>query len=107
LALIAALPPDEVVELLSGRLARLAEQRGEISALIEKTLAAGEHPLFLVEEDYRLSLLEAERAFVERFIEQVTKPETGWGPAWAKVLATFPLPPVAGDDVTTHTLEQS
>ena len=33
--------------------------------------------------DLQLALLDAESAFVERFIGQITDPETGWGPPWA------------------------
>jgi DNA-binding PadR family transcriptional regulator len=84
LSLIATLPPNEVVELLGRRLGRLATQRAEIRHLIDSTLAAGVHPLFLVEEDYRLALLDAESVFVERFIERINHPETGWGPLWAE-----------------------
>ena len=84
LSLIAALPPSEVVELLSRRLGRLAEQRAEIRELIDKTLAGGVHPLFMVEEEYRLALLDAESVFVERFIERINHPETGWGRLWAE-----------------------
>jgi DNA-binding PadR family transcriptional regulator len=86
LSLIAALPPDDVVELLGRRLTRLADLQAEITALIGKTLAAGEHPLFLVEEEYRLALLTAETAFVEHFVQRITDPDTGWGPGWAQVL---------------------
>ncbi|CAL9413842.1 hypothetical protein SUDANB95_01702 [Actinosynnema sp. ALI-1.44] len=81
LSLIGALPPDEVVPLLRDRLARLAQQRAEIRALVDG--AAGVHPLFLVEEEYRIALLDAEVAFVEGFIDRIEDPETGWGPAWA------------------------
>ncbi len=84
LSLIAALPPDDVVELLGRRLVRLSEQRAEIRALIDDTVAGGVHPLFLVEEDYRLALLDAEASFVERFIDQITDPQTGWGALWAE-----------------------
>ncbi len=84
LSLIGALPPGEVVELLSKRLRRLAEQRAEVRDLVDDTLAQGVHPLFLVEEEYRLALLDAESSFVERFVERVTHPETGWGPQWAE-----------------------
>jgi DNA-binding PadR family transcriptional regulator len=84
LSLIAALPPSEVVELLGRRLGRLAEQRAEIRELIDKTLAGGVHPLFMVEEEYRLALLDAESVIVERFIERITHPETGWGRLWAE-----------------------
>jgi len=84
LSLIAALPPDDVVELLSRRLRRLAEQRAEIRDLIDATLAAGVHPMFLVEEEYRLAVLDADSSFVQRFIERINHPETGWGRPWAE-----------------------
>ena len=84
LSLIAALPPGEVLTLLHSRLDRLAGQRAEIRDLIGTAQAGGLHPLFLVEEDYRLAQLDAESAFVERFIGQITHPETGWGPMWAQ-----------------------
>ena len=96
LSLVAALPPDEVVDLLRSRLARLAAQRAEITALLESTLATGLHPLFLVEEDYRLALLAAEAGFVEQFIDRITHPETGWGPLWAR----FHAPPSATTPTT-------
>jgi DNA-binding PadR family transcriptional regulator len=82
LSLIGALPPDEVVDLLGKRLGRLAEQRAEIRDLIDSTLGAGVDPLFLVEEDYRLAMLDAESSFVEWFIGRITDPETGWGQKW-------------------------
>lgn len=84
LSLIAALPPSEVLPLLRRRRDRLAEQRAEIRALIDHSLDQGLPGLFLVEEDYRLVLLEAESAFVERFIGQIIHPETGWGRLWAE-----------------------
>jgi DNA-binding PadR family transcriptional regulator len=84
LSLIAVLPPGEAVDLLGRRLGRLGEQRAELRALVDRTLAGGLHPLFLVEEDYRLAVLDAESAFVERFIQQITDPETGWGRQWSQ-----------------------
>jgi DNA-binding PadR family transcriptional regulator len=84
LSLIAALPPREVVGLLDKRLHRLAEQRAEIRATIDNAVAGGLHPLFLVEEEYRLAMLETESSFVEQFIERITDPKTGWGPMWAQ-----------------------
>jgi DNA-binding PadR family transcriptional regulator len=98
LSLIAALPPGEVVELLARRRGRLATQRAEIRQLIDRTVAAGVHPLFLVEEDYRLALLDAESSFVERFIDQITHPETGWGRPWSEF---------RGEPATTEEREQS
>ncbi|HEY7064993.1 MAG TPA: PadR family transcriptional regulator [Chloroflexota bacterium] len=84
LSLIAALPPSEVVGLLQERLRRLAGQRAEIRALIDGALAAGVHPLFLVEEEYRLALLDADVTFVERFLTRISDPQTGWSRAWAE-----------------------
>ena len=64
----------------------VAGQRAEIQGMIDSSLAQGVPRLFLVEEEYRLALLDAEVAFVERFIAQITDPETGWGPAWAAAM---------------------
>jgi DNA-binding PadR family transcriptional regulator len=83
LSLIAALPPGVVVELLRKRLDRLAELRAGARDRIDRAVAGGLHPLFLVEEEYRLALLEAESSFVERFVGQIVHPETGWGRPWA------------------------
>ncbi|GIF66178.1 PadR family transcriptional regulator [Asanoa ishikariensis] len=83
LSLIAALPPDEAVALLRQRLLRLGELREQTRTMVAGALTNGLHPLFLVEEDYRATLLDAEAAFVERFIGQITDPDTGWGPQWA------------------------
>ena len=86
LSLIGALPPSEVLELLRHRLDRLAERRAEIRTLIDDALAKGVPGLFLIEEEYRLDLLAAESSFVERFIEQITRPDSegGWGRMWAE-----------------------
>ena len=83
LSLVAALPPVEVVELLATRRRMLAEHRSQSAGIVERTVAAGVHPLFLVEEEYRLALLDAEAAFVDDFVARITDPETGWGPQWA------------------------
>ncbi len=82
LSLVAALPPDEVVELLGRRRARLDEERDEIRRLVADTVAGGVHPLFLVEEEYRLALLDAEADFIDGFVERITHPKHGWAPQW-------------------------
>ena len=81
LSLVAALPPGEVVPLLRARLEALAGQRAEIQGMIDSSLSQGVPRLFLVEEEYRLSLVDAESAFVEQFIAEIGDPEAGWGPA--------------------------
>ena len=60
------------------------QARAEIRGLIDTMLARGVPELFLVEEEYRLSLLTAETAFVEEFIGKITDPRTGWGTEWAR-----------------------
>ncbi len=84
LSLIAALPPEEALALLRERARRVDEQRAETRTLVDQTLAAGVHPLFLVEEDYRLALLDVEAAFVADFIDRITDPQTGWAPQWSE-----------------------
>ncbi|MFG2039772.1 PadR family transcriptional regulator [Dactylosporangium sp. NPDC048998] len=88
LSLVSALPPTEVVRLLRERLTGLDAQRAEAVAMIEKSEAEGLHPLFLIEESYRVRLLDAERAFVEEFIAKISDPAEGWGPMWAAVHGT-------------------
>lgn len=93
LSLIGALPPREVLDLLGKRLARLAAARAETRALVDKTLAEGVPALFLVEEEYRLALLDAEVAFVERFKSQITDPDNGWYAMWAQFHGEPAAPP--------------
>jgi DNA-binding PadR family transcriptional regulator len=83
LSLIAALPPSEVVSMLRLRLDRLAAQRDEIRAIIDDAQEQGVPALFLVEEEFRLALLDAESAFVRRFVDQITDPRTPWRRQWA------------------------
>ncbi|MER7008021.1 PadR family transcriptional regulator [Dactylosporangium sp. NPDC000555] len=83
LSMVSALTPAEVDSLLRERLTGLDAQRAEAMAVIEKAEAEGVHPLFLVEESYRVRLLDAERAFVEEFIAKISDPVEGWGPMWA------------------------
>lgn len=84
LSLVAALPPGEVLDLLRQRLDRLAAARAEIRGLIDNSLGRGVPELFLVEEEYRLALLDAETSFVEEFTRKISDPQTGWAPMWAE-----------------------
>jgi DNA-binding PadR family transcriptional regulator len=92
LSLIGALHPDDAVALLRRRLARLREIQAETQGLNAATLAAGVHPLFQVEEDYRLAMLDTEIGFVERLIDRINNPVDGWGPAWASFHSTHGTP---------------
>jgi DNA-binding PadR family transcriptional regulator len=84
LSLIGALPPDEVVSLLTTRLSRLAVLRSDIRGGIDALPDV--HPLFLIEEEYRLALLDTEIRFVEDFIRKITDPDDGWHTAWSEAV---------------------
>jgi DNA-binding PadR family transcriptional regulator len=75
LALIGVLVPEEALRLLTVRRqrleARIAEQRAGIDALV----AGGLHPMFLIENEYRLTLEIAEKAFVDRLLREFNDEE--------------------------------
>lgn len=86
LSLLAALPPDEITGLLRTRSDRVAQVRAETQAMITEALAGGLAPLFLVDEEYRVALLDAELAFLAGLIERITDQETGWAGPWTEHL---------------------
>jgi DNA-binding PadR family transcriptional regulator len=75
LSLMPALPPGEAVALLEGRVLKLATLAEEIRATIEVVTKRVE-PLFLVERDYHLAMVEAERQFVEGLLRRIAEDET-------------------------------
>ncbi len=83
LSLIAALPPSEALGLLRARLGHLEHQQAGIRALIEASQSGGVPGLFLIEEEYRLALLDTESAFTARLIERMNNPGTEWMDQWA------------------------
>lgn len=82
LSLIIVLAPDEVTELLRARLDRISEQSATITQLVADTLARGIHPVFLVEDEYRAALLDAEAGFIRHLVTRITDPGDGWSSAW-------------------------
>ena len=87
LSLLAALPPDEAVGLLRTRAQRVARLRAETQAMVSQAVAGGLAPLFLVDEEYRVALLDAESAFLDRLIAAITDPDTGWAGPWTEHLS--------------------
>jgi DNA-binding PadR family transcriptional regulator len=81
LSLIGALPPADVAALLRRRLHGLEELRGQAQGVREGALREGVHPLFLVEEEYRIALLDADRAFTAEFLARIESTD-GWAQAW-------------------------
>ncbi len=75
LALLPAVPPTEAVALLEARSRRLAAMAEEIRACIDVVTTTVE-PLFLVENEYRLALVDAERQFIEGFLRRIAEDES-------------------------------
>jgi DNA-binding PadR family transcriptional regulator len=70
LSLMPAVPPGDAVALLESRSRRLAAMAEEIRAGID-VVAKVVAPIFLVENEYRLALVEAERDFIEGLLRRI------------------------------------
>src|SRR6266487_1355392 len=71
LAFLGNLPPAEVATLLEEHTRYLQEQISSTHATIERALQLGVDRLFLVEDLYTLTLLEAKRTFVRQLIQEI------------------------------------
>lgn len=74
LSLLPALPPEDVKLLLAERQGRLAERERQMQADLEEAAATNMPALFLIESEYALALVRAERAYVEGLVRGI---ETG------------------------------
>ena len=77
LCLLPVLPPEEALALLRRRLELIEDNAAVLSRQIEQVALANFPPLFLVESEYRLALIRAEREFVAGLVRRI---EQGWGP---------------------------
>jgi DNA-binding PadR family transcriptional regulator len=77
LCLLPVLQPDEALALLRRRLQLIEQNASILARQIEEASRQKLPPLFLVETEYRLALIEAEQHFVAALIRRI---ETGWGP---------------------------
>jgi DNA-binding PadR family transcriptional regulator len=108
LCLLPVLSPDESVALLRGRAVHLSGQAARLEAHLSHMLGqdlssiagpeeklpaqlAGQKfpPIFLLEGEYRLALINAELAFVRDLVRRIT--EDGWGPVglWREIQASM------------------
>ncbi|GAB3912824.1 PadR family transcriptional regulator [Kibdelosporangium lantanae] len=71
LSLLMVLPPDEARDLLTQRLTALTNTVGVMRAGLSRALDQGLPWWHLIEDDYRLTRLEAERSFVTQLIESL------------------------------------
>ncbi|MFI9597179.1 PadR family transcriptional regulator [Nonomuraea sp. NPDC052265] len=75
LSLISVLDPAEAVGLLERRAAALSAGRAALARTADAARAGGVAWVFLVEDDYRLAVLDAELAFIARLIESLSAPD--------------------------------
>jgi DNA-binding PadR family transcriptional regulator len=75
LSLLSVLDPVEAADLLRTRAGVLDRELAEARGVVEKAVSEGLQWIFLVEEEYRISLLEAESRFVARLVEQLGQAE--------------------------------
>jgi DNA-binding PadR family transcriptional regulator len=107
LCFLPLLPPDEAVTLMRIRALQLtgkaAQMEAELAQVVQQDLSAmvgpdeklpaplvGQKfpPIFVVECEYRLTLIKAELGFVNELVRRIT--EEGWGPVaiWREIQAT-------------------
>ena len=77
LCLLPVLPPEEAIALLCRRLTRIEAKAGELQSQLEMLARQKLPPLFVIENEYRLALMRAERHFIA---DVITRIERGWGP---------------------------
>jgi DNA-binding PadR family transcriptional regulator len=75
LSLLSVLSPVSAAELLSQRMVALTGEIDEIRATVRTATEGGLAWVFLVEEEYRLAVLEAECRFVTGLVESLRQPD--------------------------------
>lgn len=72
LSFVAHLAPLEVNELLEDRIRAVDKQIQDVRSSMKAILDMGIDRLFVIEQEYSLALLEAERNWLDRFIQAIT-----------------------------------
>ncbi len=85
LSLAAGLAPDELSRLLVNRATRLRMDLGAVDAGLAYTEEMGLPELFVIEEQYRKAVMEAELAFVTNLAARIENDELGGIAWWRKV----------------------
>jgi DNA-binding PadR family transcriptional regulator len=82
LSLLPALPPKEAQALLAQRLGRLDEGVSKLQSELAGAAAINLPPLFLIETEYALALLRAERTYVKALIDGIETAGIGGMKQW-------------------------
>jgi DNA-binding PadR family transcriptional regulator len=92
-SMIFALEPDEARAQLELREQRLANQLGEVEATLGgANVPAGLPRLFLLEEEYRRAMLEAELAWIRGVITDLRERRLTWSEEWLREISAQYLP---------------
>ncbi|MCS7476040.1 PadR family transcriptional regulator [Umezawaea endophytica] len=75
LSLLVVLAPADAVDLLGRRLVALTEEAEQIRADVRQAVDGGLEWVFVVEEEYRLAVLDAEARFVTTLVTRLGEPE--------------------------------
>ena len=92
LSLLPVLPPEAVLPLLEERLARLDAEIARQRAAHERALAQGVERLLLIEGEYHLALLAAERQWVAGFLAELRAGQFPFLTQWRAWHATRAVP---------------
>jgi DNA-binding PadR family transcriptional regulator len=82
LSLLPALPPKDVQMLLAERLGRLEEQERQMQADLEEAAVTNMPGLFLVESEYAIALVRAERTYVKGLVRGIQTGELSGVEQW-------------------------
>ena len=85
LSFVAGLSPDHVVTLLTSRATRLRMELGAVDAGLSYTAELGLPEVFVVEEQYRRTLMQAELDFVSALADRITSGRLGGVDAWRRL----------------------
>jgi DNA-binding PadR family transcriptional regulator len=88
LSLLSVLSPTEAADLLTQRLVTLAAEAKDIRDTVKAATTNGVAWVFLVEEEYRLAVLEAESRFVTGLISSLRQPD--YVRQWQEVFGRTP-----------------
>lgn len=87
LAFLMLLPPKEAVRLLEARTTLLERRLAEESAGMEAARGAGLPRLFLIEDEYRHTMMRAELAWVRALVEDIRAKRLTWSKKWIREIA--------------------
>jgi hypothetical protein len=79
--------PDDAVRQLTARMATLKKQLAESRATFRAVRSSGLPRLFLLEDEYRQSMLRAEIDWLSKVIADLRSKELSWSKEWIRKVA--------------------